>query len=81
MVQGRLLAQRVGKGGQPESALIQPGSLISCAAHLSNSRSLEGLQAAEDCRLLAFSPAELSQLLVRLICDQSQESESTGSQF
>ena len=64
MVQGRLLAQRVAKEGQPESALIQPGSLISCAAHLSNSRSLEGLQAAEDCRLLAFSPAELSQLLV-----------------
>ncbi|KAK9862379.1 hypothetical protein WJX84_007181 [Apatococcus fuscideae] len=63
LLKGRLLAQRVGKEGQPESALIQPGSLISCAAHLSNSRSLEGLQAAEDCRLLAFSPAELSQLL------------------
>lgn len=64
-VQGHMFAERTKKSGQPESAVVVPGSLLGCAAYLSSTKTRAVLRTAEACKLIAFGPHELEKLLVR----------------
>ena len=68
VLQGHMFAERLGSDGKPESAVVNPGSLISCAAFLSGTRSRASLQAAEMCRIVVLGSEELDLLLVSIIC-------------
>jgi len=45
--QGTLVAERPSPGGKPESAAVTEGSLVSCAAYLSSTRTSIAVRAAE----------------------------------
>ncbi len=62
--QGHMFAERTKKSGQPESAVVVPGSLLGCAAYLSSTKTRAIIRTAEPCKLVAFGPHELEKLLV-----------------
>lgn len=68
VLQGHMFAERLGSDGKTESAVVGPGSLISCAAFLSGTRSRASLQAAEMCRIVVLGSEELDILLVSVDC-------------
>ena len=68
VLQGHMFAERLGSDGKSESAVVGPGSLVSCAAFLSGTRSRASLQAAEMCRIVVLGSEELDLLLVSILC-------------
>lgn len=62
--QGTLVATRVREGQEPRTASVLPGSLVSCAAFLSSTRTkCEFAAGGEPCLLAGFGARELNSLL------------------
>ncbi|RMZ52451.1 hypothetical protein APUTEX25_000030, partial [Auxenochlorella protothecoides] len=64
VLEGTLVATRVREGQEPRTASVLPGSLVSCAAFLSSTRTkCEFAAGGEPCLLAGFGARELNSLL------------------